>query len=172
MQPSTSGFASNNSSSLKTDSLNTATLVVEGEKDVDEENMFQENDIDNSIQQSTIAATGVSVGMGLPSSSAEACTSESTTHDVFKNLDNDEALQKIKDQLSEIKSLAASNTQQIITAKDQGNRQNSTILTNDDQVLNICAKIKPQKSEGSMMNRIPKINKIKSKFLKFCNLET
>lgn len=163
VQPSTSGFASNNSNSIKTDSLNTATLVVDGEKDVDEENMFQENDIDNSIQQSTIAASGVSVGMGLPSSSSEACTSESTSHDVFKNLDNDEALQKIKNQLSEIKSLAASNTQQIISAKDQGNRQNSTILNNnDDQVLIACAKIKPQSSNGSVMNRIPKINKMKN----------
>ena len=77
---------------------------IEGENDVDEENMFAENDIDNSLQQQQQQIT-VPVAAVEASSSGNLAPGISEYKKAFTalNLDNDEALKEIKNQLSEIK---------------------------------------------------------------------
>jgi len=155
--------------------LNTGTLVAEGEEnDVDEENMYQENDIDNSIQQqqsSQLINTGVTAGLGLPSSPPLAGVS-------LKNLDNEEALEKIKNQLTEIKILTSGNT----SGNNNNNKSNATTSQqqqvstihssgSEDQVMGACSKIEPihvgvRTAAMATNNRVTKISKLKSKFFK------
>ncbi len=147
--------------------------MAEGEEnDVDEENMYQENDIDNSIQQqqsSQLINTGVTAGLGLPSSPPLAGIS-------LKNLDNEEALEKIKNQLTEIKILTSGNTSGNNNNNNKSNattsqqQQVSTIHSSgsEDQVMGACSKIEPIQVgvRTAANNRVTKISKLKSKFFK------
>jgi hypothetical protein len=127
---------------------------VEGENDVDEENMFAENDIDNSVRQQNdqvskqtnlnnnkqIATKGIAFGTGSVASNTKTTNKSSANeakqsnlahgsvlNTLAKNLDNDEALKEIRNQLSEIiiSTAKSSNTQQ------DGKNQHS-ILTSDE----------------------------------------
>ena len=96
----------------------TSSTLAEGEKDVDEENMFAENDIENSI-----AAIGVSAGIGLvpaasagPTATAGAAASNAEN---YLSLDNDEALQKIKIAINEIKM--STQTSVLFSAEEDNN---------------------------------------------------
>ncbi len=79
--------------------LNTASVVAEGENDVDEETRFQENDIDHSIQQKALVASGgISAGIGLAlSPSTSAAATAVTNSEGLMKLDNDEALKRIQE---------------------------------------------------------------------------
>lgn len=164
--------------STKTDNLNAASLVTDGENDVDEEAMFQENDIDHSIQQKSAASSGISAGIGLALSPS---TSAAANSDTLQNLDNDEALKRIQNQLNEMKILTSSTN-----AKTNGNsscsngstsQQVSTInaanTDEDEELINVCANIQPIQSDskGSVPNgvldKIKKMSKIKSNFYQF-----
>lgn len=78
---------------------------IEGEKDVDEENMFAENDVDNSLQQQQREQrAGLSVGASsskLSNGASKSVLNSAALKDM--NLDNEEKLKEIKNQLSEIK---------------------------------------------------------------------
>lgn len=146
----------------RTDSLN---AVIVDEKDIDEENMFQENDIDNSIQQKSIVSTSSGTNKNSQAS-ATAISSET-----LKNLDNEEALRKIKTQLNEMKILTSNTISISNSNSDSAPQQASVIFSsgdNDDkdEVLNACSKIQPvqtnSNSNGRTFNRITKISKIKN----------
>lgn len=86
---------------------------VDGEKDVDEENMFAENDVENSVrlQQNTnttsSAATTSKVSNELKAFMNRAQKSLQEVREF--NLDNEEAFKEIKQQLNEIKTAAGLN---------------------------------------------------------------
>jgi hypothetical protein len=85
--------------------------------------MFAENDVENSIQQN--AAVGISSGIGSLNMSANSRNSNSES---YLNLDNEEALQKIKTQLCEIKLATSKNANKM--NEEQGS---SLISTEEDQ---------------------------------------
>lgn len=178
MQPSTSATATEGIDvTAKTEHLNVATPVTDGEKDVDEEAMFQENDIDHSIQQKSAASSGISAGIGLALSPS---TSTAANSDTLQKLDNAEALKRIQNQLNEMKILT-SNTNAKTNASSRSSsgttQQVSTINTaNTDEVeelINVCANIQPipSNSKASVSNgvidKIKKMSKIKSNFYQF-----
>ncbi len=153
-------------SAVANSNLNTSTLGIEGEEnDVDEENMYQENDIENSIQlqqSSQLINSGVTAGVGLPTSPDLAAISR-------QSLDNEEALRKIKNQLTEIKTQTSGSISNPTTSQIH---QISTIDSsrNEDQVVSACSKIVPIPTSAGAASatntRVTKISKLKSKFFK------
>ena len=114
----------------------TSSTLAEGEKDVDEENMFAENDIENSI-----AAIGVSAGIGLvpaAASSSAGSTSGAAALNAenYLGLDNDEALQKIKIAINEIK--LSTQTSVLFSAEEDNNARAidpAQVNTQDNAVI-------------------------------------
>ena len=86
---------------------------VDGEKDVDEENMFAENDVENSvrIQQNTQAAANAATTNKVSNDlKAFMSRAQKSLQEVREfNLDNEEAFKEIKQQLNDIKAAAGLN---------------------------------------------------------------
>ena len=114
-------IATNNKSEL------TTINAQESEKDVDEKNMFAENDIENSINAAAVAASSSSISTKSSKSrlikeQSVACCSKSSNSsnnsshksssselNKLKNLVSEEALQEIRNQLTEIKMATSAN---------------------------------------------------------------
>jgi hypothetical protein len=105
----------------------TTINAQESEKDVDEKNMFAENDIENSINAAAVAASSSSISAKsnksrLVKEQSVACCSKSSNSsnnsshkssslelNKLKNLVSEEALQEIRNQLTEIKMATSAN---------------------------------------------------------------
>jgi len=153
--------------------LNTASVVAEGENDVDEETRFQENDIDHSIQQKALVASGgISAGIGLAlSPSTSAAATAVTNSEGLMKLDNDEALKRIQSQLNEMKILTSTSSSAKASGSAVGSSGSSssssssgssssssskTVSTinvvntdEEEELINVCANIQPIQSESS-----------------------
>ena len=161
-----------------------ANAGADGEKDIDEENMFAENDIENSIQQN--AASGVAAGVGALASingAAQASclipeassfylpSSAENKQQLLKelNLDNEEALKQIKNQLCEIKmstSKAAAGAGVSGAGQLNENKQSEAVSLNAKSVLSSAddeESMMPKTSRPtiSLVNPNSKLNKYK-----------
>ena len=137
-------MSNTNNRSVKKQSTNSVTQP-DSEKDVDEKNMFAENDIENSIQKNVAAAAAVAASSSMPKKhpklSKESKLSSvqpepkgacALTSNRAKSLVSEEALQEIRNQLSEIK-LATSNGGEHRLLSRKSLSAISTILYDKDQ---------------------------------------
>ncbi len=139
-------MSNTNNRSGKKQSANYGTQQ-DSEKDVDEKNMYAENDIENSIQKNVAAAaaaTAASMSKKHPKLIKEsklssvqpepkgACASAISR---AKSLVSEEALQEIRNQLSEIK-LATSNGEQRLLSRKSHSAISSILYDKDQENMN------------------------------------
>jgi hypothetical protein len=148
-----------------------ASAGADGEKDIDEENMFAENDIENSIQQN--AASGVASGVGALASIAQASCLIAETSSFFLpgcsenklkelHLDSEEALKQIKNQLCEIKMSTAKASQLSENKQSSGEAGSvspKSVLASANEEESVLPKT--SRPTISLVNPSSKLNKYK-----------